>query len=122
MIQNNISGSKSQGKQTVLAFIDALNKEDFKAARSYVQEDLTFIGVLGTRDGAEAYFKDMEKMKLKYEIKKVFEDGNDVCLIYDIDLGGLTVFACGWYQLVDGKISNFRVVFDPRLALEGVGK
>lgn len=122
MEQKNPSYTENQAKTTVLAFIDALNREDFQAARACVQEDLVFIGVMGTRNGAGPYFDDMEKMKLKYAVQKVFEEGNDVCLFYDINMGKTTVFASGWYQLAAGKIRSFRVVFDPRPVLEGAGK
>ncbi|HEY6901495.1 MAG TPA: nuclear transport factor 2 family protein [Puia sp.] len=105
-------------KETILSFIRALNAEDFEAARAEVNDDLSFIGVMGTRNGAKAYFDDMQKMKFKYDVKKIFQDGNDVCIFYDIDMGKQTIFACGWYQLVNGKISTFRVVFDPRPLLE----
>ena len=110
------SGEKA--KTTVLAFIDAMNKEDFDKARQYVTDDISFMGVLGTRHGAGPYFEDMKKMKFKYDIKKAFADGNDVCLLYDIDMGKATIFSCGWYQLTGGKISTFKVVFDPRPVLE----
>lgn len=108
----------TNAKETVLAFINALNAEDFTAAREYAQEDLTFVGVLGTRNGADAYFADMSRMKLKYDVKKVFVDGDDVCLLYDIAMGDKIIFSCGWYQLINNKINSFRVVFDPRPLLE----
>ena len=54
----------SSPRTVVLALIDALNKEAFDAARQYVADNMTFKGVLGTREGAEAYFEDMRKMKL----------------------------------------------------------
>jgi predicted ester cyclase len=114
---------QNEAKTTVLAFIDALNKEDFKAAKAQVNDDLTFIGVMGTRNGADAYFADMEKMKLKYEVKKAIAEGEEVGLQYDIDMGGgVTIFAIGWYSLVQGKISTFKVVFDPRALLEKAGR
>jgi hypothetical protein len=103
-----------QAKETVLAFIDAMNKEDFKTARNYVTPGMDFIGVMGSRHGADAYFADMEKMKFKYVIKKVFADDQDVCLWYDIDMAKKTITASGWYHLVDGKIAEFKVLFDPR--------
>lgn len=105
-------------KDVVLSFLQALNNEDFILARSFVQDDLRFNGVLGSREGAAAYFSDMERMKLKYSILKAFEDGDDVCVLYDIGMGGKTIFSCGWYQLKDHKISTIRVVFDPRPLLE----
>jgi len=91
-----------------------LNQEHFREARQAVNDDLAFIGVLGSRNGADVYFSDMERMKIKYEVKKAFADGEDVCLLYDLLLNGVTIFGCGWYHLVNGKISTIRVVFDPR--------
>lgn len=105
-------------KKIVLSFIEAMNNEDFKKAREYVNDNLEFAGVMGTRNGAESYFKDMEKMKFKYDIKKAFEDGDDVCLFYDINMSGKIIFSSGWYKLMNGKISSFKVIFDPRPLLE----
>jgi limonene-1,2-epoxide hydrolase len=105
-------------KGVVLTFINALNAEDFDAAKNCVRDDLVFEGVLGTREGAEAYFRDMEKMRLKYKIKKTFQDGNDVCLLYDINMSGTDIFTCGWYQVEQGKIKSLKVVFDPRPVLQ----
>ena len=108
----------TSAKDSVLAFINALNNNDFETARKYTSDDLKFIGVLGSREGAVVYFHDMERMRLKYDIKKAFEDGNDVCLLYDVVISGLHIFGCGWYQLENDKINMIRVVFDPRPVLE----
>jgi len=104
--------------ETVLRFINSLNEEDFATARECVTDDLTFTGVLGTRHGADAYFTDMERMKLKYNIRKVFADGNDVCLWYDVIMDSKPILSCGWYQLEQGRIRSFQVVFDPRPLFE----
>jgi hypothetical protein len=78
--------------------------------------------VLGSRNGATAYFNDMEKMKLKYDVKKSFVSGNDVCLLYDITMSGITIFGCGWYHVQCNKINSLKVVFDPRPVIEQSGK
>lgn len=109
-------------KETVLALIQAINNEDFQTARSFVANDFKFNGVLGVRDGAEAYFKDMEEMKLKYDVKKSFSEGNDACILYEIGMAGKKIFCCGWYHLKDQKVSSLRVVFDPRPVLEAQQK
>jgi SnoaL-like domain len=114
--------SEHNAEQVVMACVEAINKGDFKAAREYVSDDLSFIGVLGTRQGADAYFNDMERMQLKYDVKKVFVAGQDVCLLYDLNMSGAIVFCCGWYQVEDGKIGSLRVVFDPRPVLEARSK
>lgn len=104
----------NRAKDTVVSFINALNDLDYEKARSYVKDDLSFVGVLGTRQGADAYFKDMERMQFKYDIVKVFTDDNDVCLFYNINMQGKTIFCSGWYRIEEGKIKSFQVVFDPR--------
>jgi hypothetical protein len=106
----------------VLDFIQAMNAEDFDAAREFVSDDLKFIGVLGSRDDAEAYFGDMKKMKFKYEVRKAIADDDDVCLFYDINMGKVTTFSCGWYHIRNGKIDTIRVLFDPRPLLEAQQK
>lgn len=105
-------------KQTVLSFIKALNEEDFDAARKYLSDDMKFTGVMGTRDGGDIYIKDMEKMKFKYDIKKAFADGNDVCLWYDISMNDHKIFSSGWYHVENHRIQWFKVLFDPRPLLE----
>jgi len=109
-------------KEVVLSFVEALNQEDFTAARKYTSDDMEFRGVLGSRDGADAYFKDMEKMKFKYHIEKIFGNGDDVCLLYNIDMTGTNIFTCGWYHVEDGKIDSLKVIFDPRPVLEKQNK
>src|SRR4051812_1925062 len=105
-------------KETVLSFLKALNEENFIAARKYIWDDFKFEGVLGSRDGAEAYFNDMEKMKLKYDIKKTFVNDNDVCVIYDFTSAGITTLACGIYNLEANRIKSLKVIFDPRSILQ----
>jgi len=114
----NAKSTADNAKKVVLTFINALNEEDFETAKSCLNEDMVFDGVLGHRDGADTYISDMKKMKFKYKIKKAFEDDNDVCLLYDIDMGGKNIiFTCGWYQIKNNKIKSLKVVFDPRPVL-----
>jgi len=108
----------STSGNTVKNFLNALNDEDFDTARTFLNNDMKFIGVMGTRDSADTYIADMARMKFKYNIQKLFEDGNDVSVFYDINMGGPTIFCSGWYQLSDGRISTLKVIFDPRPLLE----
>jgi predicted ester cyclase len=121
-MENLHKTSDEKAREVVLAYIKALNDEDFEAARKLVNDDLTFDGVLGKRSGADVYFKDMEKMKFKYKVQKVFSDGNDVCLFYDVDMGSASALTSGWYHLKYGKISSLKVIFDPRPVLEASNK
>jgi|SRR5688572_6520525 hypothetical protein len=117
-MENQSTLIRSNAKEIVSQCMAAINNEDFENARKLVHADFKFDGVLGSREGAEAYFRDMEKMKLKYDIKKIFADSDDVCVLYNLDMSGVSVFCCGWYQVVQDKIKFLKVVFDPRPVLQ----
>jgi limonene-1,2-epoxide hydrolase len=113
--------SGSNTKQIVISYLKALNDQDFKTARSYLHDGMSFIAPVGSYDSADAYLKGNELLRSKYgiekvlyDIKKVFADGGDVCAFFDFNIGSATLFAGGWFQVNDGKISSIRVVFDPR--------
>lgn len=109
-------------KDVVLAFVGSLNDGDFVTARQYVHADISFEGPLATRKGADEYLKDMERIRLRFNIQKVFEDADDICLLYDVDMGKTTVYGCGWYKVQAGKIRSIKAVFDPRPVLEAASK
>lgn len=114
--------TSSDPKDIVLSFIEALNDGDYASARRYLSDDFSFKGVMGSRDGADAYMKDMEKMKFKYNLKKAASEGDDVSLLFDFTQGGNTLQATGWYHLENGKIHDYTVIFDPRPLLDGQGQ
>jgi len=121
-IANHPSETATGAKTIVLSFIKALNDSNFNTARTYLADNLVFQGVLGARNSADEYMNDMRKMKFKYAVQKAFEDGNDVCLWYDITMGEQQIFSCGWYKVSHGKIDSFKVLFDPRPLLEQAKK
>jgi len=45
-------------------------------------------------------------------------DGDDVCVFFDFNIGSVILFASGWFQVENRKISSIRVVFDPRPIVE----
>lgn len=113
---NSISAHAS--RELVLGLLRALNDHDYREARNYVHTDFRFKGVPGTGEGAENYFSDMEKLQLEYNVRKIFAEGNEVCVLYDLLFRDQLVFCCGWFQLANGKIMRLREVFDPRPLLQ----
>ncbi len=111
--------------QVVISYLAALSDQDFKAARSYLDDNMSFQAPIASYNSADEYFKGNEQLrstygieKVAYEIKKVFVDGGDVCVFFDFHVGSANLFSSGWFQVNDGKISSIRVVFDPRPILE----
>jgi hypothetical protein len=101
-----------------MEYLQAAERRDFKSARSYVSDNISYAGPTASFDRAEPYSKYLEHLNLpKLDIKKVFVDGQDVCLLSKLNFGTLPVklFVCGWFHVDDdGKISSIRTVFDPR--------
>ena len=74
-------------KEIVLEFLEALNRRDFKSARTYVSDNVSYIAPLNSFNGAEPYFKYVEHLNLpKLDIKKVFTEGsNDVSILWEVN-------------------------------------
>jgi hypothetical protein len=64
----------------------------------------------------------MRKMRLKYDVQKVFTNGDDVCLFSDLKISGKNILCASWYHVSGGKIDSLRVLFDPRPLLEQARK
>jgi hypothetical protein len=94
-----------------------LNDQDYEAAREYVSDGMTYIGPFGFREGTEAYLHEMERVHLKFKVLKIVAEDEDVCVMYDITVSGITLFACGWFQVEAGTVTSMRVTFDPRALL-----
>jgi hypothetical protein len=101
-------------------YFDAWTSSDFDRARSFVHDDLTFRGPFETFERADDFFVSLRRvgggLLQRADKKKVFADGQDVCIIYDFvapDPVGASPTA-EWYRVRDGKIAEIQVMFDTR--------
>jgi hypothetical protein len=102
-------------KEAVMSYIKAMGDRDYVAARNYLGDNVRVKGPAGeVFRSPDEFLKMMEQQRGDYEIKKVFVDGTDVCLLYDFVTPKVTTFFCSWYQVKDGKICSIQTVFDPR--------
>jgi hypothetical protein len=88
MQQNSTGGMRmSKANEIIANFQQALGKGDFGAARSLLQDDLSFRGPFETFDRPEPYLESLRKLHhiiQHIDMKKAFADGNDVCVLYDM--------------------------------------
>lgn len=102
-------------KGPVMSYIEAMGSRDYATVRNYLADNVRVKGPAGESfRSPDEFLKMMEQQSGKYDIKKVFVDGNDVCLLYDFITPKVTTFFCSWYQVKDGKITSIQTVFDPR--------
>lgn len=105
---------KSVAKDIVMAYIGALDRQDYDAARSYMKDRLPISGPGESYDRADRLIEMLRTYRSKYDVKRVFAEGDEACVLYDIATPAATVFMCSWYRVQDGKISSIQTVFDPR--------
>jgi hypothetical protein len=102
-------------KGVVLSYVRSLDAQDYETAGKYLSDHVHVIGPSGESFKEPGEFIDMlRQYRGKYDLKKVFAEGNDVCLLYDLTTPSATVYMCSWYQVEGGKIASIRTVFDPR--------
>ncbi len=97
----------------------AMGKGDFAAARKLLHDNLSFHGPIETFDRPEPYLESLKKLHpiiQRIDMKKMFADGDDVCLLYDMvtNTPAGTAFIAEWYQVKGEKIAAISVVFDAR--------
>ena len=105
--------------ETVQAFMHAMEKADFASARTCLADDLSFQGPIDKFSAPEPYIEALKKLQLIVErinVRKMFVDGDDVCLLYDMvtKTPAGTAFVAEWHHVQSGRIRAIRVVFDAR--------
>jgi SnoaL-like domain len=101
-------------KEVVMSYLGALDGQRYEEALGFLHDDVRIRGPAGETYGKPTNFIGMlRRYRGSYDVKKVFADGDDVCVLYYLTAGGPAVFMSSWYQVRDGKIASVHTVFDP---------
>jgi ketosteroid isomerase-like protein len=99
-------------------FFDAWTSKDFERARELVHDDVSFEGPIDSFSDADSYLaslRQLARIVTGADKQKVFVDGDDVCVIYDLLTAPVpSSRTCEWYRVRDGKVASVSVVFDAR--------
>ncbi len=100
-------------------YLSAFESGDMDRARALVADDFSFEGPMLQVDGKDAFFEavsDLASIIKGHTILKQFEDGDDVCSIYDFEIetpaGAGSVTMSEWCTVRDGRLTSARLVFD----------
>jgi SnoaL-like domain len=104
-------------RSLVEGLANALNDHDLTCARSYLADDLHFVGVFGPPiEGADAYLDAMSRLGARQTILKCLAECDEVACFYELSLPArrdVKLFGCGWFTIGGDRIKSLRVVFDP---------
>jgi predicted ester cyclase len=100
----------------VLAYLDAVAKKELDRVASLVHPEIKFTGPARTFTGVRellAAFRNIGAIHVRNDIKRVFSDGNEVCVIYDFvtDTAG-PVPTIEWVRIEDGRIRSVNLYYD----------
>jgi ketosteroid isomerase-like protein len=101
-------------------FYAAVAKKDIAAARSYLNDDLVFVGLFETYPNAEAYLKALTgllSITVRLDVKKIIAEGNDAAVFFELETRApaeATTLVAEWHQFRNGKISRVESAFDGR--------
>jgi hypothetical protein len=104
--------------QVAEGFFTAWTSKDFERARGLLHDDVSFEGPIDSFGDADSYLASLRQLGgivTGVAKRKVFVDGDDVCVIYDLQTAPVpSSRTCEWYRVRDGKVASVSVVFDAR--------
>jgi hypothetical protein len=107
----------STNKKTLaLAYLDAVAKQEFGSVERLLAEDLQFRGPASTRTSAQDFISALKRLAaihVRNDVKRVFVDGDEVCVIYDFvtDTVGV-VPTIEWLSFEGARIRSVKLYYD----------
>lgn len=98
------------------AYLDAVSSKRLEKLNDLLADDVRFVGPAAshdTREGVCAALKRVSSIHVKSEIKRVFADGSDVCVIYDFVTDAIGVLeTIEWLTIENGRIQSIHLYYD----------
>lgn len=98
------------------AYIEAISNKDLARVEALIDPAIHFIGPARTLSGAGELLEALRRLgaiHVRNEIKRVFHDGDEVCVIYDFvtDVVG-AVPTVEWVRIAGGRIRAVNLYYD----------
>lgn len=101
-------------KDVVMSYIHSLDNQDYGSVENFLSEDVRIIGPAGEGfGGPKGFVKMMRNFPGRYDIKRIFSDEDEICLLYDFITQDAKIYMSSWYRVNEGKIVFIRTIFDP---------
>ena len=107
---------ENKNKDIILDYLKSLDERNYKQAEKYLHNNIKIIGPSGEAfTDIKPFLEMLSKQEGKYDIKKIFVDGEDVCALYEFITPSVKVFMSSWYQFKQEKIISIQTIFDSKL-------
>jgi SnoaL-like domain len=104
-------------KTLALEYLDAVAKQEFTRLEGLLAADLRFKGPAMTRSSAQDYIAALRRLgaiHVRSDVKRVFVDGNEVCVIYDFvtDTAAGALPTIEWLHFDGARIRSIDLYYD----------
>lgn len=102
------------------SFYAAAVNRDFLTMRSYLRDDLIFVGLFETYRSADQYleaFRGLLSITERLEVKKIVSQDHDAAIFFELQTRAPaegTVLVAEWHHFESGKIAHVESAFDAR--------
>ena len=106
--------------EVVRQFYEAAKRKDMAACRSFLADDLVFVGLFETYSNPTAYltaFTGLLGITNRIDVKTIIAQGDQAAIFFDLETTGpveATTFVAEWHQVRNGKIVRVQSAFDGR--------
>ena len=101
-------------------FYDAAIASDLARARTYLADDLVFVGLFETYRSADDYIKTFTgllQITVRLKVKTIIAEGDEAAIFFELETRAAaqaTVLVAEWHQIKDGRIAHVESAFDGR--------
>jgi len=104
-------------KKLALEYLDAVSKQQYDKVAELLAPDLHFRGPATTRTSAQDFvgaLKRLGAIHVRTDVKRVFADGDEVCVIYDFvtDTTAGALPTIEWLRFDGGRIRAIDLYYD----------
>ncbi len=102
-------------KALAIRYIEAVGQKDFDTVAEIYHPGLAVGGNVAPTQGADAMLAALRRLSpalVRNEVKKVFADGNEVCIIYDFVTTVCPVPSVEWLVFDGERIASVYLLFD----------
>lgn len=110
----------SNSGKILSSFYEAAIKGDIVTARTFLSDDLVFVGLFETYPNADKYieaFTGLLQVTVRITVKTIISEGDQAAIFFELEtrapVEAITLVA-EWHQVRNGKISHVESAFDGR--------
>ncbi len=107
-------------KEVIKKFYNAVIKRDITTARTFLADDLLFLGLFETYRSADEYLAALTmllQITVRLDVKTIIAEGENAAIFFELETkepAAATTLVAEWHQVKDGKIIHVQSAFDGR--------